>query len=296
MSIVLAFDIGLVNLAFAQFDKSTNEIIAIKNCNILHTKNTNIDDISQSLKKSICTLCKIKPSYIYKQQYFCKRHINTLDIELLSKTSIIPNLSELKIIIKKKIDEINSMYKITNNAQLEVKAVKLSDFQTKDKILTFLENYYAIPIKKEKRRKVNTFTIEEIHDALKKFVGEHFNIFKSATDVLLENQPVFKNPHMKTVQILLFAILREAYLANHLRPNIMFVHAKKKVQSDKKGDAGYKDRKAKSEQRVHDEILRDNIKFIKIESDSCNYREIWETAKKKSDMADALCMCLDFGD
>jgi len=62
------------------------------------------------------------------------------------------------------------------------------------------------------------------------------------------------------------------------------VHAKKKSGDCKKGDEGYKDRKNVAEDRLSEFFKGTENKI---------YTE-WKKAKKKSDMADALCMCIDF--
>jgi hypothetical protein len=125
-------------------------------------------------------------------------------------------------------------------------------------------------------------SLELIHDALIRFVDEKWPIFSNATHVLLENQPAYKNPHMKSVQVLLFATLRAHYLKMGQTPEYHLVHAKKKSSGCKEGDEGYKDRKNKSEERLT-EYLKGTTLFTE-----------WQKAKKKSDMADALCMCIDF--
>ena len=56
------------------------------------------------------------------------------------------------------------------------------------------------------------------------------------------------------------------------------------MQVEEKGDAGYKDRKSASEARV--------VKFLK-EQPQPQWDTKWAQAAKKSDLADALCMCLD---
>lgn len=121
-------------------------------------------------------------------------------------------------------------------------------------------------------------------------------LFKDCSDILLENQPVLKNPHMKSVQVLLFATLREKFYqesdlatSNPIPiPKFYLVHAKKKVQNVIKGDEGYKERKEKSEERVN-ELLKNKSVII-----SKEIEDNWTKSKKKSDMADALCMCFDF--
>jgi hypothetical protein len=92
---------------------------------------------------------------------------------------------------------------------------------------------------------------------------------------------------MKSVQVLLFATIREKFLSNSQTPEYHLVHAKKKVSDAKKGDEGYSERKNKSEERLKKLFDEGDVKNDKIYED-------WKKAKKKSDMADALCMCVDF--
>jgi hypothetical protein len=53
---------------------------------------------------------------------------------------------------------------------------------------------------------------------------------------------------------------------------------------EEKGDAGYKDRKQASETRA--------ANFLKAHPQA-KWQTKWQGASKKSDLADALCMCLD---
>jgi hypothetical protein len=96
---------------------------------------------------------------------------------------------------------------------------------------------------------------------------------------------VLKNPTMKSVQILLFATLRDLLQPNP--PKLRLVHAKTKVAGTK-GDEGYAERKAGSEDRVK--------KFL--ETSKLLQGQRWRTHlagyAKKNDLTDAFCMCLDF--
>ena len=90
---------------------------------------------------------------------------------------------------------------------------------------------------------------------------------------------------MKSVQILLFATLRDLLQPNP--PKLRLVHAKTKVAGTK-GDEGYAERKAGSEDRVK--------KFL--ETSKLLQGQRWRTHlagyAKKNDLTDAFCMCLDF--
>ena len=94
---------------------------------------------------------------------------------------------------------------------------------------------------------------------------------------------------MKSVQVLLFAVLREAFLTHGETPKYHFVHAKKKVANAPKGDAGYAERKNQSEARLVELFDSGQIQ-------GAEWYDAWKAAKKKSDMADALCMAVDLVD
>jgi len=70
-------------------------------------------------------------------------------------------------------------------------------------------------------------------------------------------------------------------------PRLKLVHAGKKVQGAEKGDAGYKDRKAGSEARVSALFKTTTL------TDTLAWSTKYASASKKSDLADALCMCID---
>jgi hypothetical protein len=146
---------------------------------------------------------------------------------------------------------------------------------------------FTFHFEQPKQANASKVSLELIHDSLRKFVQEKWPIFSGCTHVLLENQPAFKNPHMKSVQVLLFATLREKFLTNNQTPEYHLVHAKKKVSDAKKGDEGYAERKNKSEERLKTLFDEGTVTNKEIYED-------WKKSKKKSDMADALCMCVDF--
>jgi hypothetical protein len=109
-------------------------------------------------------------------------------------------------------------------------------------------------------------------------------LFSKCTTICLENQPVLKNPTMKSVQILLFATLRDILQPNP--PILKLVHAKVKVAATT-GDEGYAERKAGSEKRV-----TDFLQTTKIDQGQ-RWRNHLASYTKKNDLTDAFCMCLD---
>lgn len=253
---VLAFDIGIKNLAFCILEND-KAVIALENCNIL-----------EPVEDDKCFMCSYKASYKAGDNVFCKRHIPGTHI-------IIPELNTKKIPSIKVLKELIKTYTCENLGN------------TKNDYVQSLTRKFTLHYEQPKQPNAAKLSLEYIHDLLRQFIKEHWQHFSGCTHVLLENQPVFKNPHMKSVQVLLFATLREHFLINNQHPKFNLVHAKKKSGDAKKGDEGYTERKNKSEERLKKLFDEETIVNPLIYS-------AWQLAKKKSDMADALCMCVDF--
>ncbi len=253
---VIAFDIGIKNLAFCVLENDKT-VLALENCNIL-----------EPVEQIACTKCALKASYKAGDKVFCKRHIP-------GTHTILKELDGKKTPVIKVLRDLVKQHECENLGS------------SKEKCLESLAKKFTMHFEQPKQANASKVSLEEIHDSLRKFVKDKWDIFSGATHVLLENQPAFKNPHMKSVQVLLFATLRERYLTNSQKPEYHLVHAKKKVMDAKKGDEGYTERKNKSEERL-------KTLFEDGEVEGTGVYDKWQKAKKKSDMADALCMCVDF--
>lgn len=253
---VLAFDIGIKNLAFCVLDKESSTVLALENCTLL--------DPVQAIT---CSSCKVKGSFQVNNNPYCKKHI--------PKThTILPELSKNKLPPNKILKDLVKKH---GCQQLGI---------SNEKCLQSLSIKFALPFLQPKAENASKMSLESIHDGLRQFIKKHANVFMECTHVLLENQPVFKNPHMKSVQVLLFATLRDWYLDQEKCPHFQLVHAKKKVDDAAKGDTGYAERKQKSEDRV-------KKLFDEKELFGSTHYDNWKRAKKKSDMADAICMAVD---
>lgn len=253
---VVAFDIGIKNLAFCILENNST-VLSLENCTLL-----------EPIQPIHCSSCKSKASFQVNQLPFCKKHI--------PKThKTLPELSKKKLPSNKVLKEL----------------VKKNDCEnlgvSNEKCVESLSKKFAIYLEQPKEENASKMSLEKIHDGLRQFVRTKWELFSGSTHILLENQPVFKNPHMKSVQVLLFATLREMFLEHHQTPHYHFIHAKKKVGDAPKGDAGYNERKQKSEERL---ISLFDQKQIHGES----FYTMWKQSKKKSDMADALCMAVDY--
>jgi len=264
MTLVLAFDIGIKNLAFSIINRDTNDVVALENVNLM-----------APVEPLMCSYqaCKHQAKYSAENVYYCKRHLpktHPIEKEVDQKKKAITKQQWKDLADKYKCQIIGSTIQVYREA---------------------LSKKIAFPITQPKQDAVAKLSLEEIHDALRAFTESRWDQFQHVKHVLLENQPAFKNPHMKSVQVLLFATLRESFLKQDPTrssfPSFHLVHAKKKVSDAKKGDAGYAERKQKSEDRVK-QLFESN------EIHGSTFFNKWKEAKKKSDMADAICMAIDF--
>jgi hypothetical protein len=153
------------------------------------------------------------------------------------------------------------------------------------KFLESLATKHSLPIEKVKLKKAIETELTQLHDAIRRFVISNAEIFRQSTHILLENQPVLKNPTMKSVQILLFATLRD--VLQPAPPPLKLVHAGKKVQGMETGDSGYKSRKDASEAKVEQLLTAGKL------DEAAKWLTHFKGHGKKSDLADAFCMCWD---
>jgi hypothetical protein len=270
MQRVLAFDIGIKNLAWCclevQNQKAT--ILGWDNYNLLEDA-SNVETKSCSLK---CYACSAKATYSTSTHQSCVRHCSPTQPALRDTSGNllkkIPAVADLKDILK-----VKGLGKIPS---------KKVDLEAE------LANFYSLPIQSKKVSRAPDAGLIDIHNGIQRLVRQQSALWSSCTLILLENQPAFKNPTMKSVQMLLFATLRD--LLQSPVPQLKLVHAGKKVKGAEKGDAGYKDRKAGSESRAEQILHSPNLQ------NSAPWRAVWSKATKKSDLADALAMCVDATD
>jgi hypothetical protein len=265
MSQILAFDIGIKNLAWCCIRKEGERytILGWDNYNLL-SDSSNVS--SSAKKKDVCKDCKAKGLYEHADSLFCSRHCP------------LPALRDLSGNLLKKIPVLSDCKEILLKKSIKAKAKK-------DDIIQQLATVYCLPRLVKKVTKAMDTNLTDIHDSLRILVEKNKTLWSKSTLIGLENQPAFKNPTMKSVQTLLFATLRD--ILQPAPPPLKLIHAGKKVQGTTKGDEGYKDRKAGSEARATAFLHTPTLNAPEV------WRAVWEKAAKKSDLADALCMCID---
>ena len=266
----MAFDIGIRNLAWCVM-KTTDvsgqplEVLGWENYDLLEGQAAN----TIKAPKGTCSGCSASASYESETAIYCVRHwplskpaIRDLSGTLLKKLPTTAGLKELLV--------AKGVAKPPNSKALLVKK---------------LREFYCLPIIKAKVKKAVDTELTILHDSMRAFIVKRKELFGSVNEILLENQPALKNPTMKSVQILLFATLRDCLQPNP--PKLRLVHAKMKVKGKETGDKGYKDRKEGGEARVNEWLQGTKIQT------SAKWRTYLATNTKKNDLTDAFCMCLD---
>ena len=266
MKRVLAFDIGIKNLAWCCADISGSKymIRGWSNENLI-TGGTAEEEVASGK----CSSCKAKASYQRDATLYCAKHCPPLT----------PPLRDLSGTLLKKIPAVAVLKSLATQHQADK-----ADLKSKEKLLVFLAKHYTFPM--PPKAKVKQFELEGVHDGIRSVVLKNRDLFAGCTEILLENQPAFKNPVMKSVQMLLYATLRDVLQPSP--PKLRLVHAGRKTAGATKGDEGYAERKGAGEARVvaaftSGVVVSTAQKDLRWFSDQ----------KKKSDLADALCMVLD---
>jgi len=272
---MLALDIGIKHLAYCcadvQVDLSgANASTITKAPHIKHWALVNLQDLNDTAKPT-CHLCTKPPKARAPEGLVCGRHLKK-DAQIFDEATGEPI---------KKPPTIGQL-------QAFLKAKGLDTKGQRPVLLARAETIAVMPLVKQKSTASFADNTTNLHDAIRGWITRDWAHLGSVKDVYIEHQPVLKNPVMKTVQLLIFASLRERFLAARRQVAFHFVHAGKKVKGAEVGDAGYKDRKAGGEDRA--KLYLGKFPF---DSEQHKWLVWWQGQHKKDDLADTLCMCLD---
>lgn len=272
---ILAFDIGIRNLAWclmrgpvATGDPSPGpaQILGWQNYDLLAGAGHEAPATSSKVTCYRCSAAATFTNPTASSSPTCLRHCPPSH----------PPLKDVSGTVLKKLPALTTLRALAGEQKKSA---------SKAKVLEVLRTRVSLPIEKVKLKKAVEHDLTLIHDSIRTFVAANAESFRQATQICLENQPVLKNPTMKTVQILLFATLRD--LLQPSPPPLKLVHAGVKVKGKTTGDAGYKDRKEASEAKVLEVLGGAKI------AGAVEWRARFQAAAKKSDLADAFLMCWD---
>ncbi len=295
---VLAFDIGIKNLAYCILEKprgggtgltdaSGAKIIAWENVNLLVE---GVEGGAAAAAKPVCATCGKGAKWAVVRggeqpnRLVCARHVP-------ADRKVLVGADEKPVKTLPAVGELKTMCESAGLGKPASKSPKKEDW------VGLLATRYVLPVGAvvkgaAKVTRAMGANVTALHDGILAMIldDRRYDAFMSCGAVLLENQPVLKNPTMKTVQILLFATLRDNFKAElkegEVLPPFHLVHAGKKVKGVESGDAGYAARKQGSEERVKAWLAKHSV--------GSQWERSFLAAGKKSDLADALCMCIDY--
>jgi len=268
---ILAFDIGIKNLAWCCGDLSGSV------CSVRGWANENLitgGTAEDTEATNRCFTCNHKAGFWHasSKKGYCVRHCPPLT----------PALRDLSGNLLMKIPCLAVLKGLAGKCNPEK-----ADMKSKGTIIALLEKQYCFP--KPPPPKVAKLELEGLHEGIRNMILRNHALFITCNEILLENQPVYKNPVMKSIQMMLFATLRDLLrVGGQAPPTVRLVHASKKTSGATKGDEGYAERKGASEARVVEGLRSRTIQM----GDGRDAGWVSEQSKK-SDLADCLCMVLD---
>jgi hypothetical protein len=137
-----------------------------------------------------------------------------------------------------------------------------------------------------KKKKILKFSLFDICSSIRNVLDKYIECIKTSDIVVLENQPVLKNPTMKSIQMFIYSYC----LLNDVK-NIALFNANKKLniydgpEIDTKGKSGYTLRKYQS------------IEYTKYFLMKYGFEEklvFFNSHKKMDDLADSYLQCLTY--
>jgi len=266
---LLTFDIGIKNLAYCivrynVLDKKNFDIIYWGILDISY-KGLICDYNIDISKKNNIAICCTNNSYFYLPDNYNEQNKHTSYCKFHSNK-----------IKNNNITLYNQLKKISNNAKL-----KDNFNQQVERLLVELDKFYKQ-------------FIDSIYDIDDKIVGN--------LDIYIENQPVLKNPIMKTISIVLFAYfnIKKINFPNKIK-SVNFVSATVKTKPNlynniKKNfnlntklisNNSYQNRKQYCIDITKDVVYQTNNSFFNAVAIS-----IYKFSKKKDDLADTLLYVL----
>jgi hypothetical protein len=279
--IILSMDVGILNLAYClgNYEDGKFEIMEWDIINLIKEEIDSQHKCSHISKMKPYNKCSNIAKFMIKNEteFFCKNHLKNY------KKYIPPN------IIKIEDKSVCQKLECNKNGKYQVNGILMCS-SCKKQIETNFKNNYTL--KKIKTIQCKTFPLEKIADKIIKILDKDYSHFLNTDVILIENQPAFKNPKMKTLSNYLAMYFRIRGIHdkedNQLK-NIIYYRATRKLEYNKNNTRAnkktYKDRK---------KTAIENVNYYLYENHDLNNYEFFNNNKKKDDLADALLQILSY--
>ena len=270
---IAAFDLGIKNLSYcvATFDAS-GSLVAVRRWANLNLLADGADSQSQTRCAETVSshLCGGPASFedVVTKRLYCKKCAKKCAKPVLDCEDM--TLKGLR------------GFAVCGGGVAEAAAKKMK----KPELLAAIGQRRLLPYKAPKAKGVS---LQAILAGMEKALDAELVHLAAADRILIENQPSEFAPHMKSVQMILFALVDHRLRAERAwAGTIDFVHAKKKTAGAEiaAGKENKRARKAAGMERV-----RAALAAVGVAAES--QLAWWNSQAKKDDLADALLMCLD---
>ena len=287
---ILSWDIGIKNLSYCWLEYD----ISHKSFKILQWEIINLQtpEIKKPIYTCVCLkknnkVCLKNASWFQMGSWktYCQTHYKQLPLDTLveiKKNTCSHFLPQKKIRCNKKIK-----YQTSNSlvGYCEVHSKKYQDLNLE----------LVTKSKKEKYNLEETATnlIKELDKRPELLMSEH---------ILIENQPAFKNPKMKSIQMILYTyyLLKGKIESQNKQIKIAFLMANNKLKVNLESSE-LKNQiidninvKIKDKYRRHKELSKAYTKWFLQKNNINDWLSKYEKEKKKDDLADTFLMCIYF--
>jgi len=205
------------------------------------------------------------------------------------KCECIKELEIINLIDPPKIYNCSCINKNKNNCK-----GKATYISKENESITYCNKHYKLLSDKEKKtvkcikspKKCNKYSLEELGLRLFKQLDNNPNFIK-CDNIVIENQPVLKNPTMKSIQIMLYSYF---LIKNKNIKIIKLLNASNKLKVYK---GNIPDEEKEYLSKIKDKYKRNKMTAIlhtKLMMDDTEKLDYFNSHKKKDDLADAYLM------
>ena len=149
---------------------------------------------------------------------------------------------------------------------------------------------------KKKKKKCSKISLKDLSRNLYRKLEENKN-FSKFDYVIIENQPVLKNPTMKSIQMILYSYFSFKSLKTKTFKDLILMNASNKLkvykgEVDSEVMGKIEKLKSKYNRNKKISILHTKLIVSQHKSNSENWSEFFDSNKKKDDLADSFLMIL----
>jgi hypothetical protein len=291
----LAWDVGIKNLAYNLLEYNpidkTSKILSWNVINLVELETnphvTHFICCGKNKNGKACTQ-KVIELTIDKNKGYCGRH---LDKSIVTTKILKKCICTHSVTTKKKGE--TSITKPCGKPGVMINKVNpyIGTCQMHYKMVTDPENYY---MDFKKISESNKFNLTHLATTLYTELNKIRDVLLPAKEVIIENQPVLKNPTMKSVQMLLFSW----FFINGIMPNklekIALFNAGKKLEAFE-GNKNIASNKVDHLKSEYKKTKNSSVIFCRelIKSDK-KWLDFLESHSKKDDLADSFMMNLTY--